>query len=85
MFDYMPTWTGRNFKKKGNETTEKFVSKRISKMRKHRKKIKERIENYEELRKISGQSSSNGRDDSVDYEDSDSDIVSEHGGIDVYL
>lgn len=85
MFDNMPTWTGRNFKQKGNETTEKFVTKKISKMRKHRKKIKEKIENYEELRKKSDQSSYYGRDDTVDYEDSDSDNVSEHGGIDVYL
>ena len=79
MFDNMPTWTGRNFKQKGKEATEKFVSKKISKMRTHRKKIKERIENYEELRKISVQSRSNGSDS-----DSDSDNVSE-GGIDVYL
>ena len=76
-FDGMPTWTpGRFFKQKEVGEVEESVNKNLINMRKHRKKIKEKIEDYDKLRQRSGQSSDSDSE-------SESDGVSEHGDTDV--
>lgn len=78
MYARMAKWTpGRAFKQKLEES--RGVCKKIMDMRKHRKKIKEVIKDYEKLRKSSCQAESWSTD-----AESDDDDVSENGDIDIY-
>ena len=79
MYERMGTFSmGRAYKRKQEEpVTQKSIN-----MRKHRKKIKEVIKDYEKLRKTSGQVSY--FESSSSDTESDSDNVNEGGDIDVY-
>ena len=68
----MPTWKPeRAFKEREGKKLEEMVNKIQKKMRKHRKKVKEEIKDYEKLRRSKGDYSSDMEYSDDDQSDSD--------------